>query len=105
LHDLQVIETDIPQVEALGGDRWAIHQQLRRELNEQIERCQKELERLQYEMDKQAIEELRDIQIRQALRNGFKFSDASRAWLARLMNRVLKYEMVNGIAPMEVDGV
>jgi len=56
-------------------------------------------------MDKQAIEELRDIQIRQALREGFKFSDQSRAWLARLMNRVLKYEMVHGITPTEVDGV
>ena len=105
MHDLQVIETDIPQVEALGGDQWAIHQQLRRELNEQIERAQKERERLQYEMDKQAIEELRDIQIRQALREGFKFSDQSRAWLARLMNRVLKCEMVHGITPTEVDGV
>lgn len=101
MYDLKVIETHIPQVKALGGDQWAIHQQLRRELNEQIERCQKEQERLQYETDKQSIEELRDIQIRQALRKGFKFSDESRAWLARAMNRVLQYEMVNGITPAE----
>ncbi|EAT87955.1 hypothetical protein HBH56_088780 [Parastagonospora nodorum] len=105
LYDLKVIETHVPHVKALGGDQWAIHQQIRRELYEHIEQCQKERDRLQYETDKRWVKELRDIQVRQALRNGFKLSDESRARLARVMNRVLRYEMVNGITHTEAGEV